>query len=117
MSMDTVTIRIADDFSKTLGGRTRRRSDFSGEEFRTKHLIPALKRGVPVKVIMDGTTGYPSSFIDEAFGGLIREGLHIEHLREQLRVTAEDPDYKLYTELVWDAISSASAACQKAIEA
>lgn len=63
-------VKIADDFSKTPGGRYRTDGPFSGEEFREEFLKPALNDSQKVTVYLDGTRGYPSSFLDEAFAGL-----------------------------------------------
>ena len=37
-----------------------------------KKLIPALQESGSVKIVLDGTMGYGSSFLEEAFGGLVR---------------------------------------------
>lgn len=72
------TIKIAESFSRYPGGRYREDGDFSGEEFRETVLVPALKdaRAARHRVLveLDGAAGYPSSFLEEAFGGLVREG-------------------------------------------
>lgn len=67
-----MTINVAKDFSRYPSGRYRTDSRFSGEQFRDDHLVPALQQFDKVFVEMDGTLGYGSSFLDEAFGGLIR---------------------------------------------
>lgn len=66
-------INIATDFSKTPGGRYVTDGPSSGEDFRERFLIPALAEGGVVVVELDGTRGYPSSFLEEAFGGLVRK--------------------------------------------
>lgn len=72
-----VTIDIARDFTKTPGGRYISEGPFSGEEFREKYLKPkylqAKKANEKLRINLDGCYGYPSSFIDESFGGLARE--------------------------------------------
>ena len=60
------------------GPRYRRQGDGSGEEFREDYLIPAFDRAMEqnevLEVDMDGAKyGYPTSFLEEAFGGLARE--------------------------------------------
>lgn len=77
--MDTqlITLSIAADFSKTPGSRYRAESKFSGEEFREEVLktlfLKAIERGTKLVVNLDGTQGYATSFLEEAFGGLARE--------------------------------------------
>lgn len=65
-------INIAAEFSKTPGGRYRTDGPASGEEFRESVLIPALRENATIVIELDGTRGYPSSFLEEAFGGLVR---------------------------------------------
>ena len=70
------TINVAQVFSPTPGGRTRSDGDFSAEEFRDEHLIPALKRCTDdeqVSVDLDGGAGYGASFLEEVFGGAVRK--------------------------------------------
>ncbi len=70
-------ITIATDFSDTPGARYRTESDFSGEEFRDILLEPkfleAKKAGEKLIIVLDGGYGYPTSFLEEAFGGLARK--------------------------------------------
>jgi hypothetical protein len=67
-------ISIAKDFSVYPGGRTPEDGPFSGQEFRETFLIPALSGSEEVEINFDGTRGYGSSFLEEAFGGLVRKG-------------------------------------------
>lgn len=70
-------IVIARDFSRYPGGRYKDDGEFSGEAFREDVLVPALNaaRDTHTKVVVDidGAAGYPASFLEEAFGGLVRE--------------------------------------------
>lgn len=66
-------ITIAKDFSKFPAGRYRSDGPYSGQRFREDYLVPALKNDQKVIVELDGALGYGSSFLEEAFGGLIRE--------------------------------------------
>jgi hypothetical protein len=72
-----IEINIAKDFSETPGGRKKKDGNFSGEEFRNKLLSPKYKDAKDAKesliINLDGCFGFPSSFIDESFGGLARE--------------------------------------------
>ncbi|MGR3435746.1 MAG: STAS-like domain-containing protein, partial [Shimia sp.] len=80
------TIRVASDFSQTPGGRYRRHGPYSGEEFRMKHLVPALKAAKRVVIEFDGVDAYPVSFTEEAFGGLVREGFSFADLQKRLKL-------------------------------
>lgn len=70
---DTImTIRIATDFSRFPAGRYLSDGPYSGEGFMREKLIPALQNDGKVQIVLDGTMGYGSSFLEEAFGGLVR---------------------------------------------
>ncbi len=71
-----VTINIAKDFSETPGARYKSDGPYSGEEFREKMLklhFSDPKLDYDITIILDGTEGYATSFLEEAFGGLARE--------------------------------------------
>jgi hypothetical protein len=70
------TINVATQFSRTPGGRRKASGKASGEEFRETLLLPHFVdpgNDEKVTVIMDGTAGYGTSFLEEAFGGLARQ--------------------------------------------
>ena len=71
-------INVAKDFTECPGPRYREQGPGSGEEFLKDHLRPAFlearQAGDKVTVQLDGVKyGYPTSFLEEAFGGLARE--------------------------------------------
>jgi len=66
-------INIAKDFSDAPGARYYDDGEFSGQEFREKILEPAFKENDTLTIILDGTEGYATSFLEESFGGLARE--------------------------------------------
>lgn len=87
MSRERVVIDIARDFSKNPYGRYPKDGDYNGTAFREKFLVPKLRGDVNVLVDMGGTNRYGSSFIDEAFGGLIRvEKFKLSELRDKLTI-------------------------------
>lgn len=96
-----VEISIAEDFTRYPGGRYRRHGRGSGEEFRDDFLLPLLRVGEHVTVNLDGTSGYPASFVEEAFGGLVRAGIPLTSLKDQLLLQAKDPIYQVYVEQAW----------------
>ena len=73
--MSDVEIVVARDFTLYPSGRYASDGPWSGEIFRKKHLGPALLDNDIVTVVLDGVMGYGSSFLEEAFGGLVRDGL------------------------------------------
>ena len=63
------------DWTITPGPRYKKLGDFSGEEYRDTILVPKMEGAIESKeklhIDLDGTLGYASSFLDEAFGGLV----------------------------------------------
>jgi hypothetical protein len=93
-------IRIA-DHAVAPGGRYVADGNFSGEWFRNEVLVPALretsKLGETLDIELDGTAGYGSSFLEEAFGGLVREcGFTASQLGGLLHIVALSPLYEPY---------------------
>lgn len=94
--MTEKTIVIAEDFSPSPIGRYRTDSETSGEAFRADILAPALRSFDRVIVVLDGTDGYGSSFLEEAFGGLIRnEGFTEAQLKTKLFIISNRKSYKI----------------------
>ena len=75
--MSSITINIAKEYTQTPGGRYVKEGPFSGEDFRERRLIPlvakAMDENCQLVIILDGGFGYAPSFLEEAFGGLIRK--------------------------------------------
>ena len=93
-----LTIDIARDFSPTPGGRFRAMGPASGEQFR-ELLRKALQRKPPedVEVILDGVEGYGSSFLEEAFGGLIRKRfIAPQDALRRLHIRAKTKEFETY---------------------
>lgn len=72
-----INIIISENYSKTPGGREKAEGPFSGEDFRETILrekfLLALEKKEKLFIDFDNTYGFAPSFIEEAFGGLIRE--------------------------------------------
>lgn len=72
-----IKINISKDFSKTPGFRTYLDGPKSGQEFYEKLLKDkfqeAVNSGVKLEINIDGTDGYTSSFLNEAFRLLGKE--------------------------------------------
>ena len=90
-----IEIHIAEDFSRVPAGRYRVDGPRSGEALRQDHLAPALRKADKVIVHLDGVTGYGSSFLEEAFGGLVRvDGFASKKLRRSLILKTGDDALK-----------------------
>jgi len=71
-----ITIDILKDFSATPGARYITDGPYSGEDFRDRFLdghFADHAADYKIKIILDGTEGYATSFLEEAFGGLARK--------------------------------------------
>ncbi|MGZ4996580.1 MAG: STAS-like domain-containing protein [Methylobacter sp.] len=93
--MNTKLINIAKDFSDEPFGRFYTDGDYSGERFRKEYLLPALSEYDKVIVNLDGSEGYGSSFLEEAFGGLIRKhGFSCDEIKKRFEfISKEDESY------------------------
>jgi hypothetical protein len=93
--MSEQVFSIAQRFGPYAGPRFKRQGAHSGEALRGM-LVNFLdaQTGI-VTIILDGTRGMGSSFLDEAFGGLIRsEGKSKDELKRRLRFQSlVDPSY------------------------
>ena len=94
MSHSEVLLKLAEKFSGTPGPRYASEGNHSGEQFRKEVLFPeyvsAAADGNVLVVILDGTCGYGTSFLEEASGGLIREnGVPLSKLKEIMRIVSE----------------------------
>ena len=92
-----IIIKIATDFSDTPGARFRTDGHFSGEEFREDKLMPLFEDGADngkILIDLDGAEGYPSSFLEEAFGGLARI-VGAEKVKERIAFKTTEFDYLL----------------------
>lgn len=98
-----IHLSVAKDFTKTPGFRYERQSPLiSGELFRTSKLIPkyeeALSLNDKLQVNLDGTSGYLTSFLEEAFGGLQRynkEKKIDRNILDDIEIVSEDePHWK-----------------------
>ena len=96
------TISVAAHFSKFPAGRFTSDGPHSGERFR--EVLSASLDLHDVIVDLDGTMGYGSSFLEEAFGGLVTKcGFTPEALRKKMKIESEDPSL---AKEVWSYIDS-----------
>ena len=95
--MSEIIINIATDYTQTPGSRYISDGLYSGEDFRKKFLEPLFKNpsdNRKIIVILDGTEGYATSFVEEAFGGIAREyGKNLCMKRFEF-ISDEDPTIK-----------------------
>lgn len=72
-----IKIKISTDFSDIPSGRTIAEGDHSGEEFRDTILIQKYNEAEYnndiLEINFDDCYGFGTSFLEEAFGGLVRK--------------------------------------------
>ena len=110
------TINIKEDFSASPIGRHFVDSNFSGEEFREKLLKPKLEElAGREKLIVDirEVEGYASSFLDEAFGGLVQKGYFTKEELHKKLIIKDDEVYEFYTKIIWEMIDGAQSDTKK----
>jgi hypothetical protein len=64
---------VTRDFASQVAGRYRKDGPHSAEALREDILAPALRLHDRIRVVIDGPA-YSMSFLEEAFGGLVRQG-------------------------------------------
>lgn len=84
-------IDVGADFTRFPAGRTVSDGPFSGQAFRDKHLRPWLDQHVRVVIKLDSALGYGSSFLEEAFGGLMRLNYPKDEVLSLLHLETADP--------------------------
>lgn len=101
-------INVATDFYKRPAGRYRKDGSYSGEVFRDDFLKPKLGNlSENEKLIIDFSevSMSASSFLEEAFGGLVRDGFSSEELEQKIEIVANNKP--IIPEKVWEYIKSA----------
>lgn len=93
---ERLELSVAKDFSVTPGPRLRSEGEYSGQAFLEDLLRPkfvsASESGTKLLVDLDGVAGYPSSFLEQAFGGLARE-FGTERVLRHLELVCTDEPY------------------------
>lgn len=104
-----VDYKITEEFTDTPGGRYRKLGKFSGEEFRDDILLPLLEKHEKITIWLEDAEGYPSSFLEESFGGLVRYGLSNTNLKRRLSLRSSDKAFEFYIEEIWNYIDQAAS--------
>jgi hypothetical protein len=97
----TKVLTVATDFARSPSGRYFTDGPNSGQRFREEFLYPALQTD-KVEVVLDGVLTLGSSFLDEAFGGLVREkGMSPADIRQKLVLKSK---LQTYISKIWSYI-------------
>lgn len=90
-TLASTDVYVAKEFSRYPAGRFTTDGPNSGQRFRDGLLIPSMERAARVRVHLDSVLGYGSSFLEEAFGGLVRDkGFSAADLRKKLDLISSD---------------------------
>lgn len=100
---------VGKQFSDDPAGRYYTDGDGSGEEFREEVLRPLLALNKPITINIDeNVEGYGSSFLVEAFGGLIKHGyFKASDVNRMLTIDFNDPDFGFYARKIKQYINEA----------
>jgi hypothetical protein len=95
--MSNIEFIIKTEFSYAPGPRYSTEGNWSGENLR-KLLLPKIKEAIKnngeLKINLDGTAGYGTSFLEEVFGGLIREdGLEFDQINKHVEFISKEEPY------------------------
>ena len=105
-------IIVAEDFYRRPAGRYRTQGTYTGEAFREDILFPFIEKLSPAEKLLVDFTGVSmngSSFLEEAFGGLVRNHhLNYSKLRDLLQLSF--PRRPSLEEKVWKYIEDADRA-------
>lgn len=93
-----IILEVKTDFSATPGPRYIVEGDFSGELFRREVLVfkinKAIQDNLKLLVDLDGTAGYGTSFLEEAFGGLIRDdNISYDAITSAIEFKSDEEEY------------------------
>lgn len=104
-------IDVARDFTPYPGGRTPEDGSGNATTFRENFLLPVMKKGERAEVILDGAYGYPVSFLEEAFGGLVqKEGYTPDEVLDTFTLVSNKLGYRRLVVLVEDLVREAGMA-------
>ena len=101
---------VARQFSRTPSARVFEEGKFPGAELR-QIIAPLIKECIDKKesfiINLDGASGYGTSFLEEVFGGLIRnEEINYQDLKSVLHfITKEEPELEAE---IWEYIDDAN---------
>lgn len=95
MSGKIANFDIGIEFNAFPGGRFIADGPASGEEFRDDFLVKLFEDNDKVIISLDSAMGYGSSFLEEAFGGLVRKKLiEKETLLQKLELESDQDSIK-----------------------
>lgn len=113
-------INIGADYSEDPAGRYYTDGPASGENFRENLLLKelsALGENEKLSIKIDGEVeAYGSSFLTEAFAGVVKYGyLRKSELLSKIEITYDDPEFAFYESRILKYVDEANYASKKYI--
>lgn len=110
---DPIVIKVA-DFSRYPSGREASDGDYNGSRFRDEILTPAIlgarEAHKKIEISLDGVLSFGSSFLEEAFGGLVRKGIaERSFLRKTIEIVSEKRTHDRVRDAIFRYIETAKA--------
>jgi hypothetical protein len=95
---DCKLYHISSDFSYTPGPAKISEGEYSGELFRTRHLLPLLYEAIDnnhrVLLDFDGVAGYSPAWFEEVFSKLVSDSISYDQIVAYLTLKSdENPEY------------------------
>lgn len=95
---NVIKYNISESFTVYPGPRYKIQGENSGEKFFEDVLDKEMERAISedsiLEITLDGTAGYASSFLDEAFGKLVMK-YKLDTVKKHLKIISElEPDWK-----------------------
>jgi len=94
----TKVVDVAAQFDRYPFGRYPSHGPNNGERFREEFLVPDLRQGVKLTIDLSHADGLAPSFLEEAFGGLVRAGFSPRDIAALVEVRS-DTDPSLIDEI------------------
>lgn len=89
-------INLGQQFGRYPAGRYLADGPYNGQKFREDFLIPALNGADDeIEITLSDARGLKSSFLEEAFGGLVRLGYAPDDLIRRFKFVSRDPSLEV----------------------
>ena len=89
VNTSSITKLFVLDYTEDPGPRYIKQGDSSGEDFYlstlNKKIVECIRDNSILDIELDGTSGYPSSFLDEAFGELVYD-FSLKEVKNRVRI-------------------------------
>ncbi|NRP11462.1 hypothetical protein XMM379_000632 [Aliiroseovarius sp. xm-m-379] len=111
--MSDVMIDISKEYAAYPAGRDENDGPFNGQRFREEILLPryneAKEAGKRLIVSLAGVMSFGSSFLEEAFGGMVRvEGINKKDFLDRLEIRSDRASDKRYIAAIREYIKEAN---------